>query len=151
MALVPTIEHPHPSGTNPPLPPPQGLLCLHDTCPSSTAVAAEPIARDQVVLRVKGQAPQPGVRRPDERQAEDRRQDTGDTKHPATAAPAPNKDKPEPNADGGVDGDIAAFCIRDSTGDIGHVDHSWWRWLAAAVLGRGLLPAAAPDGSGTPR
>jgi hypothetical protein len=50
-----------------------------------------------------------------------------------------------------VDGDIAAFCIRDPTGDIGNVDHSWWRWWAAAVLGLGLLPAAAPDGSGTPR
>jgi len=28
---------------------------------------------------------------------------------------------------------------RDPTGDIGHVDHSWWRWLAAAVLGLGSL------------
>jgi hypothetical protein len=127
MTLVPTIEHPHPSGTNPPLPPPQGLLCLHDTCPSSTAVAAEPNARDQVVLHVKGQAPQPGLGTPS-----NVRQRTV-AKAPVTRSTPPLlRRRPtrqaEPNADGGVDGDIAAFCIRDPTGGIGNVDHSGWRW-----------------------
>jgi hypothetical protein len=85
-----------------------------------------------------------GVRHPVERQAADRRQDTSDTKHPATAAPAPNNDKPEPNADGGVDGDIAAFGIPRSDRR-----HRPCRSQLVALVGGGCARPRIAAGCGT--
>jgi len=96
MALVPTIEHRHPQRHQPTA-----------TAAPRPALASRyvPIVhgrRGRAECAGSGRAARPGtgtsagVRHPVERQAADRRQDTSDTKHPATAAPAPNNDKPEP-------------------------------------------------------